>query len=79
MRRTVELAREHGTSLVFLSANTMYWQVELGPSPSGVPDRLLTCRKRRGPGKPVLWREVDRPEQQLVGIQYAGRVPEPHP
>lgn len=79
MRRTVERARDHGTSLVFLSANTMYWQVELGPSPSGVPDRLLTCRKRRGPGKPVLWREVDRPEQQLVGIQYAGRVPEPSP
>jgi hypothetical protein len=79
MRRTVELAREHGTSLVFLSANTMYWQVELGPSPSGVPDRLLTCRKRRGPGRPVLWREIDRHEQQLVGIQYAGRVPEPHP
>ncbi|GHK03758.1 N,N-dimethylformamidase beta subunit family domain-containing protein [Streptomyces sp. NPDC003753] len=79
MRRTVELAREHGTSLVFLSANTMYWQVELGPSPSGVPDRLLTCRKRRGPGKPVLWREIDRAEQELIGIQYAGRVPEPHP
>lgn len=79
MRRTVERAREHGTSLVFLSANTMYWQVELGPSPSGVPDRLLTCRKRRGPGRPSLWREVDRPEQQLLGIQYAGRVPEPAP
>ncbi|MFF9274199.1 N,N-dimethylformamidase beta subunit family domain-containing protein [Streptomyces griseosporeus] len=79
MRRTVERARDHGTSLVFLSANTMYWQVELAPSPSGVPDRLLTCRKRRGPGKPVLWREIDRPEQQLVGIQYQGRVPEPHP
>ena len=51
----------------------------LSPSPSGVPDRLLTCRKRRGPGKPALWREVDRAEQQLLGIQYAGRVPEPHP
>ncbi|MEW2525353.1 N,N-dimethylformamidase beta subunit family domain-containing protein [Streptomyces sp. NPDC047071] len=79
MRRTAELARENGTSLVFLSANTMYWQVESGPSPSGVPDRLLTCRKRRGPGKAALWREIDAPEQQLMGIQYAGRVPEPHP
>ncbi|MYZ33866.1 MULTISPECIES: N,N-dimethylformamidase beta subunit family domain-containing protein [unclassified Streptomyces] len=79
MRRTVELAREQGTSLVFLSANTLYWQVELGPSASGVPDRLLTCRKRRGPGRPALWREVDRPEQELLGIQYAGRIPEPHP
>ncbi|WP_338671735.1 N,N-dimethylformamidase beta subunit family domain-containing protein [Streptomyces sp. SCSIO 30461] len=79
MRRTVESARSHGTSVVFLSANTMYWQVELGPSASGVPDRLLTCRKRRGPGRPALWREAGRPEQQLLGIQYAGRVPEPHP
>ncbi|UFQ16692.1 MULTISPECIES: N,N-dimethylformamidase beta subunit family domain-containing protein [Streptomyces] len=82
MRRTTELARDGGTSLVFLSANTMYWQVELGPSPSGVPDRLLTCRKRRGPGKSALWRERDgdnTAEQQLLGIQYAGRVPEPHP
>ncbi|MFF9394725.1 N,N-dimethylformamidase beta subunit family domain-containing protein [Streptomyces griseoluteus] len=79
MRRAVEEARDRGTSLVFLSANTMYWQVELSPSASGVPDRLLTCRKRKGPGKPVLWREIDRPEQQVIGIQYAGRVPEPHP
>jgi hypothetical protein len=79
MRRTAELARDQGASLVFLSANTMYWQVELAPSPSGVPDRLLTCRKRKGPGKPVLWRGIDRPEQELVGIQYAGRVPDAHP
>jgi hypothetical protein len=79
MRRTVELARDQGTSLVFLSANTLYWQVELGPSASGDPDRLLTCRKRQGPGRPVLWREVDRPEQELLGIQYGGRVPEPEP
>ncbi|MEU1019223.1 MULTISPECIES: N,N-dimethylformamidase beta subunit family domain-containing protein [unclassified Streptomyces] len=82
MRRTAELARDGGTSLVFLSANTMYWQVELSPSPSGVPDRLLTCRKRRGPGRPALWRERDggkAAEQQLLGIQYAGRVPEPRP
>ncbi|MEU8567030.1 N,N-dimethylformamidase beta subunit family domain-containing protein [Streptomyces pathocidini] len=79
MRRAVETARDAGTSLVFLSANTMYWRVELDPSPSGAPDRLLTCHKRRGPGKPALWRELDRPEQELLGIQYAGRVPEPRP
>ncbi|WP_445402818.1 N,N-dimethylformamidase beta subunit family domain-containing protein [Streptomyces sp. LE64] len=79
MRRTTERAREQGTSLVFLSANTMYWQVELSPSASGAPDRLLACRKRQGPGRSTLWREVDRPEQHLLGIQYAGRVPEPQP
>ncbi|MEU2596996.1 N,N-dimethylformamidase beta subunit family domain-containing protein [Streptomyces hirsutus] len=101
MRGTAEHAREYGTSLVFLSARTMYGQVELAPSPSGVPDRLLTCRsgRRRGPdrraqdrraqdrgapgraepGRAALWREADRAEQQLIGVQYAGQVPEPHP
>ncbi|WP_436969323.1 N,N-dimethylformamidase beta subunit family domain-containing protein [Actinacidiphila glaucinigra] len=81
MRRAVEAARDGGTSLVFLSANTMYWQTELGPSPSGDPDRLLSCRKRRGhpPGRSALWRDMGEPEQLLIGVQYAGRVPEPSP
>ncbi|WP_103504355.1 MULTISPECIES: N,N-dimethylformamidase beta subunit family domain-containing protein [Streptomyces] len=79
MRRAVEQARDLGTSLVFLSANTMYWQIELGPLPSGDRDRLLTCRKRRGPGRSALWRDQGEPEQQLLGVQYAGRVPRPSP
>lgn len=79
MRRAVEKARDAGTALVFLSANTMFWQVELSALPSGAPDRLLTCRKRRGPGRPALWRDQGEPEQQVLGIQYAGRVPVPHP
>ncbi len=57
----------------------MYWQLGVAPTASGEADRLLTCRKRRGPGKSALWREVDRAEQQLLGIQYAGRVPGPRP
>ncbi|WP_016906012.1 N,N-dimethylformamidase beta subunit family domain-containing protein [Streptomyces xiaopingdaonensis] len=79
MRRTVEKARDLGTSLVFLSANTMYWQVELASLPSGAEDGLLRCRKRRGPGRPVLWREQGEPEQLLLGVQYQGQVPEPTP
>ena len=79
MRTAVERARDEGTSLVFLSANTMYWQVSLGPLPSGDPDRLLHCRKRQGPGRSLLWREQGRPEQLLLGVQYVGRVPRPHP
>ncbi|GAA4677146.1 hypothetical protein GCM10023347_34490 [Streptomyces chumphonensis] len=79
MRRAVERARDHGTSLVFLSANTMYWRVELGHLPSGEPDRLLSCRKRRGPGRSWLWREQGEPEQALLGIQYAGQVAAPAP
>jgi hypothetical protein len=91
MRGAVEHARDSGTSLVFLSANTMYWQAELDAGITGEPDRLLTCRKRRrladsgggggsgGVGSSVLWRDLGRPEQHLLGIQYAGRVPEPVP
>ncbi|NGN66046.1 phosphoribosylamine--glycine ligase [Streptomyces sp. A7024] len=79
MRRNAELARDAGTSLVFLSANTMYWQVDLAPSVTGEPDRILHCRKRQGSGRPQLWREQGDPEQELMGIQYAGRVPEPSP
>ncbi|WP_431679627.1 N,N-dimethylformamidase beta subunit family domain-containing protein [Kitasatospora sp. KL5] len=90
MRRAVEEARDTGTSLVFLSANTMYWRVDLSPGPSGEPHRLLNCRKRqRVPaGSPAaglsgsasaLWREAGEPEQALLGVQYAGRVPVPAP
>ncbi len=81
MRRAVERARSHGTSLVFLSANTMYWQVGLAPSTSGSPDRLLICRKARpdARGRTALWRDLGESEQQILGVQYAGRVPEPRP
>lgn len=79
MRRAAEKARDNGTSLVFLSANSMYWQVDLDALPGGAPDRLLSCRKFRGGGRSALWREQGEPEQQLIGVQYAGRVPEPHP
>lgn len=78
MRTAVERAREHGTSLVFLSARTLYRQIELAPSPSGA-DGLLTCGRRRGRSGPALWRENDRAEQLLLGIQYAGPVPGPRP
>ncbi|MFE0317688.1 N,N-dimethylformamidase beta subunit family domain-containing protein [Streptomyces albogriseolus] len=78
MLTAVERAREHGTSLVFLSARTLHRQAELAPAPSG-PDRLLTCGRRRGRTGPALWRESDRAEQLLLGIQYAGPVPRPRP
>ncbi|MCF6523588.1 N,N-dimethylformamidase beta subunit family domain-containing protein [Streptomyces sp. JJ36] len=79
MRRAVEKAQASGTALVFLSANSVYWRVELRPLPGGASDLLLTCRKRRGGGRAALWREQGEPEQQLLGVQYAGQVPEPHP
>ncbi|MFI9721187.1 N,N-dimethylformamidase beta subunit family domain-containing protein [Streptomyces sp. NPDC052396] len=69
MRRAVERARDAGTSLVFLSAGALYRRASLAPSPAG-PDRLLTRRTQR-----PLWRDAGLPEQQLLGIQSAGRVP----
>ena len=39
-----------------------------------------TCRKRQRPrAGPRSGARSAEPEQQLLGIQYAGRVPEPHP
>lgn len=78
MRRAVERARDAGTSLVFLSAGTLHRPVTLAPSPAG-PDRLLSCRRHRTSGRATLWRDAACPEQQLLGIQYAGPVPEPVP
>lgn len=79
MRRAAEGARDGGTSLVFLSARSAYWRVTLSPGASGEPDRVLSCRKRQGPGRPVLWREHHVPEQLLLGIQHAGPVAHPAP
>jgi len=80
MRRAVERARDHGTSLVFLSANSMYWRVELAAGVTGEPHRLLICAKRQSDsGRTELWRDLGEPEQHLLGIQYAGRVPDSAP
>ncbi|WP_030422795.1 N,N-dimethylformamidase beta subunit family domain-containing protein [Streptomyces sp. SCSIO 75703] len=79
MRDTAERARALGTSLVFLSAGSLSRRAELSASPSGAPGRLLSGRGRRGTGRPALWRETDRAEQRLLGIQHAGAVPAPHP
>lgn len=79
MRRAVERARDGGTSLVFLAAAALTWRVTLGALPSGDPDRVLTCRRRKGPGRPALWREHGAPEQLVLGIQHGGPVPSPAP
>ncbi|MBC2877913.1 MULTISPECIES: N,N-dimethylformamidase beta subunit family domain-containing protein [Streptomyces] len=77
LRRAVEAARDAGTSLVFLGAGALARQVVTAPSPAG-PDRLLTCRRQRSGSRAAPWRDI-APEQQLLGIQHAGRVPRPAP
>ena len=47
--------RDLGGNLAFLSANNFFWQVQL---------QGRTLRRTR------LWRDVDRPESSLLGVQY---------
>jgi hypothetical protein len=80
MRRHVEAARDAGVHLGFFSANSAYWQVRLEPSAaSGTTDRIMVCHKKAARDPDVhratdKWRRaaVDRPEEQLIGVMYAG-------
>jgi hypothetical protein len=81
LRDAYEAARDAGVSLMFLGANTAYWQTRLEPSYDGRPHRILTVYKRGDIDpepdprkKTLLFRslEIRRPEQTLVGVQYRG-------
>ena len=81
MRETVLGARDAGTNLAFLGANTMYWRVRLEPSTTG-PARLVVGYRHDArldplyaegsPDASALFREapVPRPEHDLLGMQY---------
>jgi hypothetical protein len=46
MRDATERARDAGTNLAFMGANTAYWRVRFEPDPwSGEPDRVMVCYK----------------------------------
>ncbi len=45
MRDGVENARDHGVGLVFLGADTAYWQMRFEPDSNGVPNRTIVCYK----------------------------------
>ncbi|HEX7949047.1 MAG TPA: N,N-dimethylformamidase beta subunit family domain-containing protein [Candidatus Limnocylindrales bacterium] len=87
MRTALEAAVASGVNVLFLSANEVYWQVRLEPSPLG-PGRRMTCYKSRlldplASSQPELttcrWRErpVDDPEAPLVGQMYGHIVRRP--
>ncbi|MFG3685821.1 N,N-dimethylformamidase beta subunit family domain-containing protein [Micromonospora sp. NPDC047740] len=74
MRQAVAVARNGGTSLVFLAANNCYWRVEYGTG-----DRLVMCAKSSVPATgptpaTTKWRSAGHPEQQLIGAQYVSIV-----
>src|SRR6266480_137514 len=83
----VQQARDAGIHLGFFGADAVFWQVRFEPSPlSGAADRVMVCYKNspdghspdpvQGPTTTVLWRDppVNRPEQQLVGVQFSGSI-----
>jgi hypothetical protein len=84
MRGHVEAARDAGVNLGFFGANCAYWQVRFEASAaSGTADRIMVCHKnaardplaRDEPSRATdRWRSpaVNRPEEQLIGVMYAG-------
>ena len=77
MRTNVESARDKKINLAFFGANAGYWQVRFEPSASGVANRTMVCYKDKwidpapnAADKTTTFRDLGRPEQTLVGIQY---------
>src|SRR6266513_585246 len=80
----VQQARDAGIHLGFFGADPVFWQVRFEPSPlSGAADRVVVGYKDRtidpvqGPTTTILWRDpfLNRPEQQLIGVQFSGQIP----
>ena len=81
MRQRVLDARDAGTNLAFLGANTMYWRVRLDARATG-PMRLMTgyrddahvdpARHADPASTTARWRDAPaaRPENDLVGMLY---------
>src|SRR6195256_1417161 len=84
----VQQARDAGVHLGFFGANGVYWQVRFEASPlTGAADRVLVGYKNQtidpvqGPTTTIEWRDpfLNRPEQQLMGLQFSGQVPDGSP
>jgi hypothetical protein len=70
-------ARAVGVGLAFISANEIYWQVRYEHNQHGVPRRVVVGYKDFAPDpiadpslRTIRWRDLGRPEQKLVGLQY---------
>src|SRR5206468_10060744 len=77
----VQQARDAGVHLGFFGADAVYWQVRFEASPlTGAADRVLVGYKDRtidpvqGPTTTNLWRNLNRPEQHLMGVQFPGSI-----
>src|SRR5437879_7512256 len=77
----VQQARDAGIHLGFFGADAVFWQVRFEASPlSRAADRVMVGYKDRtidpvqGPTTTILWRDLNRPEQQLMGVQFTGSI-----
>lgn len=81
MRKAVLDARDHGTNLAFLGANTMYWRVRLADRGTGAARVVVGYRHSASldPLREVLPAEatsrfrddpLPQPEHELLGMQY---------
>jgi putative cell wall-binding protein len=88
MFTTAEQARDAGIGLTSLGADNVYWRVRYEDGPGGTPDRVLVCYRIAdldpvpdATNKTILFRDLGRPEQELLGEMYAapgGVVPASH-
>lgn len=76
MFTAAERARDAGVDVAFLGANDVYSQVRLEPSAAGVPNRVMVAYRQAnldpvtGSSRTVLFRELPRPEQPLIGQMW---------
>src|SRR5256885_1978816 len=77
----VQQARDAGVHLGFFGASAVFWQVRFEASPlTRAADRVMVGYKDRtidpvqGPTTTILWRDLNRPEQQLIGVQFTGSI-----
>jgi hypothetical protein len=70
-------ARAEGVGLAFITANEIYWQVRYEPNPRGAERRVMVGYKDNAVDpvadpslRTILWRDLGRPEQKLVGVQF---------
>jgi hypothetical protein len=73
MREHVEAARDRGVALVFLGANTSFWQIRFEPSHRGEPDRTIVAYKGAAATEDPYAASPDPPTARLA----TGRWREP--
>ena len=77
----LEAARDAAVNLAFFGAGAVFWQVRFEASPlTGAADRVLVGYKDQtkdpvqGPTTTIRWRDLNRPPQTLIGVQFHGQI-----